>query len=69
MGSRPPVTLVLGHSFVRRLCHDLETGLNQRANQNFNLEGTTSVFMHGMGGRTIGNSGSVCDTRHNSGKL
>ena len=37
MGSRPPVTLILGHSFVRRLRHDLETGVDQRANQNFNL--------------------------------
>ena len=55
MGSRPLVTLILGHSFVRRLRHDLETGFDQRAKQNFNLdhEGTASVFMHGVGGRTV----------------
>ena len=55
MGSRPLVTFILDHSFVRRLRHDLETGFDQRAKQNFNLdhEGTASVFMHGVGGRTV----------------
>ena len=55
MGSRPLVTLILGHYFVRSLRHDLETGFDQRAKQNFNLdhEGTASVFMHGVGGRTV----------------
>ena len=40
MGSKPPVTLILGHSLVRRMRHTLETGFDQRTNQNFNLEGT-----------------------------
>ena len=48
-----PVVLILGHSFVRRLCHDLETGFDQRADLNFNLKGTAVVFMHGVGGRTV----------------
>ena len=53
MAPTSPVVLILGHSFVRRLCHDLETGFDQRADVNFNLEGTATVFMHGVGGRTI----------------
>ena len=53
MARSPPVVLILGHSFVRRLCHDLETGFDQRADLNFNLKGTAVVFMHGVGGRTV----------------
>ena len=48
-----PVVLILGHSFIRRLCHDLETGFDQQADLNFNLKGTPVVFMRGMGGRTV----------------
>ena len=53
MAPTSPVVLILGHSFVRRLCHDLETGFDQREDVNFNLEGTATVFMHGVGGRTV----------------
>lgn len=53
MAGTSPIVLILGHSFVRRLCHDLETGFDQRADVNFNLEGTAVVFMHGVGGRTV----------------
>ena len=53
MAPTSPVVLILGHSFVRRLCHDLERGFDQRADVNFNLEGTATVFMHGVGGRTV----------------
>ena len=53
MARSSPVVLILGHSFVRRLCHDLETGFDQRADLNFNLKGTAVVFMHGVGGRTV----------------
>ena len=60
MGSKPPVTLILGHSFVRRLRYDLETIFDQRANQNFNLEGTASVSMHGVGGRMVPNLRMYC---------
>ena len=52
MARSSPVVLILGHSFVRRLCHDLETGFDQRADLNFNLKGTAVVFLHGLGGRT-----------------
>ena len=48
-----PVVLILGHSFVRRLCHDLKTGFDQRADLNLNLQGTAVVFMHSVGGRTV----------------
>ena len=53
MAPTSPVVLILGHSFVPRLCHDLETGFDQRADVNFNLEGTATVFMEGVGGRTV----------------
>ena len=48
-----PIVLILGHSFVRRLCHDLKTGVDQRADLNANLKGTGVVLMHGMGSRTV----------------
>ena len=48
-----PVVLILGHSFVRRLCHDLKTGFDQRADLNLNLQGTAVVFLHSVGGRTV----------------
>ena len=53
MAGSSPVVLMLGHSFVSRLCYDLETGFDQRADVNFNLDSTAMVFMHGMGGRTV----------------
>ena len=39
--------------FVRTLFHDLETGSDQRADVNFNLEVTAVVVMHGVRGRTV----------------
>jgi len=53
MAHTSPIVLILGHSFIPRLCHDLETGFDQRADVNFNLEGTAVVFMHSVGGRTV----------------
>ena len=53
MAPTSPAVLILGHSFVRRLCHDLETGFDQREDVNINLECTAMVFMHGVGGRTV----------------
>ena len=53
MAPTSPAVLILGHSFVRRLCYDLETGFDQRADVNFNLKGTAMVFVHGVGGRTV----------------
>ena len=53
MARTSPVVLILGHSFVRRLCHDLEISSDQRADVNFNLEVTAVVFMHGVRCRTV----------------
>ena len=55
MAKEAPLALILGHSFVRRLRHDLETSFDSRANISFNLLGTASVYMHGVGGRTVPN--------------
>ena len=48
-----PNALILGHSFVRRLKRDLELGFDPRAASDFNLRGTASVHLHGVGGRTV----------------
>ena len=46
-----PNALILGHSFVRRLKRYLELGFDPRAISDFNLRGTASVHLHGVGGR------------------
>ena len=48
-----PKALILGHSFVRRLKRDLDSGFDPRAASDFNLGGTVSVYLHGVGGRTV----------------
>ena len=48
-----PKVLILGHSFVRHLKHNLELAFDPRAANNFNLHGTASVHLHGVGGRTV----------------
>ena len=48
-----PKALILGHSFVTRLKHDLDSGFDPRAASDFNLRGTASVYLHGVGGRTM----------------
>ena len=45
--------LILGHSFVKRLKRDLHQGFDSRASCDFNLLGTASVRLHGVGGRTV----------------
>ena len=45
--------LILGHSFVKRLKRDLHQGFDSRASCDFNLLGTASVRVHGVGGRTV----------------
>ena len=47
-----PKALILGHSFVRRLKRDLDSGFDPRVASDFNLRGTASVNLHGVGGRT-----------------
>ena len=51
--SRVPKVLILGHSFVRRLKHDLRARFDERTLSNFALDGTAEVHMHGVGGRTV----------------
>ena len=48
-----PTALILGHSFVKRLKRDLHQGFDSRASCDFNLLGTASVRLHGVGGRTV----------------
>lgn len=48
-----PNALILGHSFVRRLKCDLELGFDPRAASDFNLCGTASVHLRGVGSRTV----------------
>ena len=48
-----PRVLILGHSFVRRLRHDLLAQFDARAAINFNLKGTAEIYMYGVGGRTV----------------
>ena len=48
-----PNALILGHSFVRHLKRDLELGFDPRVASDFNLWGTASVHLHGIGGRTV----------------
>ena len=48
-----PNALILGQLFVRRLKRDLELGFDPRAASDFNLCGTASVHLHGVGGRTV----------------
>lgn len=46
--SEVPITVItFGHSFVKRLHSDLQANFDPRAD---NLSGTTSVFLHGIGG-------------------
>lgn len=46
-----PKVLILGHSFVKRLQSDLKTTFDARAVSNF--EGTATVNLFGVGGRTV----------------
>ena len=53
MASSPPLVLILGHSFVRRLKEDLQSNFDVRADKNFGLAGDAIIHMHGVGGRTV----------------
>ena len=48
-----PKVLILGHSFVKRLSRDISRGFDDRAVLDFGLEGSLSVHLYGVGGRTI----------------
>lgn len=53
MAHSQPKVLILGHSFVRRLQSDLRSNFDTRASVDFGFRGTTTVYMHGIGGRTV----------------
>ena len=48
-----PTVLILGHSFVKRLKCDLQSQFDTRADVNFGLQGTASVFLYSVGGRSV----------------
>lgn len=48
-----PKVLILGHSLVKRLHNDLVAGFDDRVAIDFKLVGTASVFLHGIGSRTV----------------
>lgn len=48
-----PKVHILGHSFVKHLSQDLSRGFDDRTDLNFGLQGSLSVHLYGMGGRTI----------------
>ena len=53
MAAFPPKALILGHSFVRRLCQDLDKGFDNRASADFSLKCTMEVKLCGFGGMTV----------------
>ena len=53
MASAVPKVLILGHSFMKRLQSDLKTTFDARTVSNFRLEGTATVNLFGVGGRTV----------------
>ena len=53
MSGEVPTVLIFGHSFVKRLHRDLKANFDPRADKYFNLRGTASLFLHGIGGRTM----------------
>ena len=53
MDGEVPTVHIFGHSFVKRLHRDLQSNVDSRADKFFNLRGTASVLLHGIGGRTV----------------
>lgn len=52
MAAAAPTALILGHSFVKRLKRDLNSGFDRRAARDFRLHGTASVCLF-VCGRTV----------------
>ena len=48
-----PNGLIPDDSFVKRLHRDLQSGLDHRAQLDFNLANSAVVHLHGFGGRTV----------------
>lgn len=53
MASLVPTVLILGHSFIKRLKRNLESVFDPCVDGNFHLQGSVSVHMFGVGGRTV----------------
>ena len=53
MNNSPSKVLILGHSFVRRLKCDLNNQFDNRVSLDCGLQGTATIYMHGIGGRTV----------------
>ena len=53
MSAKVPTVLIFGHSFVKRMQRDLLSQFDQSTDKNFKLQGTASVYLHVVGGRTV----------------
>ena len=53
MNGNLPKVLILGHSFVKRLKHDLVAGFDLKAHNHFDLVNTARVSSYGVGGRKV----------------
>ena len=62
MSSEGLTVLIFGHYFVKRLQRDLQSNFNSRADESFNLRGTASVFLHGIGVRMWRSFGILIST-------
>ena len=49
----PPIVLILGHSFARRLKSDLQFQSDSRISPSFKLDRIARGYMHGIGDRTV----------------
>jgi hypothetical protein len=52
-----PKVLILGHLFVKRLSWDMVSSFDSRMDMTFGLEGSVSVWLSGVGDRTVGFTG------------
>ena len=48
-----PKVIILSHSFVKSFRRDLNSNFDLRTRKDFNLRGTVSVSLHGIGGRAV----------------
>ena len=53
MSSEVLTVLIFSHSFIKRLQRDLQSNFDSLADESFNLHGTASAFLRGIGGHTV----------------
>ena len=53
MANSVPTVLILRQSFIKRLRQDLESGFHGVVKPNFGLQGSATVHLFGVGGRTV----------------